>query len=128
MIEKPDNAWSTLIAAPGEVIRLLSGEPVLLIGMGASALLALVAIFGPDTATPVAGLIAAVVGFAVVARAVGLAVGARRQPDSPEGAHRPTGSSPGSSIDAERSKITHSSLKNSRIRSRRSRINDVHMD
>ncbi len=62
--------WGALVAAPMEVIRLLRGEPILLIGMGAAVLLTLMALFGPDGTQLYALTIAALVVVLVVIRAI----------------------------------------------------------
>jgi hypothetical protein len=55
---EPNRGTGSLVQAPLEVIRQLENEPVLLGGMGASALLAILAIFAPSGAQIYAWIIA----------------------------------------------------------------------
>lgn len=58
---RQDGSWDALITTPLEVVKRLAGEPVLLIGMGGSVILALIAIFGPDGGQVYAWLVAGLI-------------------------------------------------------------------
>jgi len=114
--------WRALVEAPAEVIRLLRGEPILLIGMGGAVLLTLIALFGPGGAQIYALLLAALVVVVVVIRAVTL----RRE--------RSSSLAPGNEIDDRGSEFVDVKLRSggrrgwNRIRSRRSTFKNVRMD
>lgn len=112
--------WRALVEAPVAVIRLLRGEPILLIGMGAAVLLTLIAIFGPGDAQVYALILAVLVVVVVVIRAVTL----RRERAE---------SKPGSEIDSRDSTFVDVKMRSrggiiNRIRSRGSSFKNVKMD
>ena len=74
-----DAGWRSLLATPERVVRYLQSEPLLLAGMGAAVLLAIVAIFAAPPAATYAWLIAGVVFGASLLWLVAAAIRGLRQ-------------------------------------------------
>jgi hypothetical protein len=68
-----------VLRVPLEVVRLLKGEPVLLGGMGASAIVVIIAFSLPDTGRPYAWVVAGLMFVLCLVRAVFLGVKEVRQ-------------------------------------------------
>ncbi|MFA1549446.1 hypothetical protein [Actinomadura chokoriensis] len=68
--EPPPQAPGSLLRVPVEVVRLLKGEPVLLGGMGASAIVAVIAFSLPQTGRPYAWVVAGLMFVLCLVRAV----------------------------------------------------------
>ncbi|SNS37293.1 hypothetical protein SAMN05443665_1003122 [Actinomadura meyerae] len=68
-----------MLRVPLEVVRLLKGEPVLLGGMGASAIVVIIAFSLPDTGRPYAWVVAGLMFVLCLVRAVFLGVREVRQ-------------------------------------------------
>jgi hypothetical protein len=76
MANSSDSEWQSLLSTPAAVVRYLRKEPLLLAGMGAAVLIAIVAVFAPGGGAVFAYVIAGVVFAACVLWAVN---GALRQ-------------------------------------------------
>ncbi len=70
MVESSDSDWRSLLSTPAAVVRYLRHEPLLLAGMGAAVLIAIIAVFAPGGSAIYAYVIAAVVFAACLLWAV----------------------------------------------------------
>jgi hypothetical protein len=87
--ESPESSsasqMDTLLKAPGLVIAQLKDEPILLGGMGAGALVAIIAVFVPDTAQIYAWIIAGLMlTLCLLKAAIDLRGGGRADETPPE--------------------------------------------
>src|SRR3954447_20086640 len=91
MVESSDSDWRSLLSTPAAVVRYLRHEPLLLAGMGAAVLIAIIAVFAPGGSAIYAFVIAAVVFAACLLwgvsgarrRRAGAAQAARSRPRAP---------------------------------------------
>lgn len=82
--DKPD--WAPLLQAPLEVIKRLKDEPLLLIGMGATVVLAIIAMFAPERGRFYAWLLTGLVLILSLLRTIALESRKRRsRSESPPG-------------------------------------------